>query len=196
MKRAYEFFSLHDLLTMAALAALGGLSSAVLSMVRFAVHAVVVLPGAFQFLAGLHVLWLILAIGIIGRPGAATVTALLKGGVEFLSGNPHGLLVLAYTVFAGIAVDATWLMLGRSHNRVTYALAGGFGATSNLLVLTLVVSLPAKGGVVAGLAILVGAAFVSGVVFAGLLAWWLLEVLHRAGVISARSPSGPITSRL
>ena len=75
-RKRSEFFSLHDLLTMAALAALGGVSGAVVSIIRAAVHAIVVLPGGMQFLAGIHVLWLILAVGLVRRPGAATLPGL------------------------------------------------------------------------------------------------------------------------
>ena len=104
-----EFFTLHELLMMAALAALGGVTSSVVSLVRAAVHTLIVLPGGMQYLAGIHVLWLVLAIGLVRKPGAATVTALLKGSVELLSGNPHGLLVLLYSFFGGIAVDVVWV---------------------------------------------------------------------------------------
>ena len=186
-----HFFSLYELLVMAALAALGGVTSSVLSMVRAAVHAAVGLPGGMQFLAGIHVLWLVLALGLVRKPGAATVTGLLKGAVELLSGNPHGLLVVFYSVLAGVAVDAIWLLLGGRHRPVTYLLAGGVGSASNLLVLKVVFSLPGHGGVVAGLAVLAGIAFVSGVVLAGMLGWWLLRVLHQAGAVGAQPQGGP-----
>ena len=181
-----HFFSLHDLLIMAALAALGGVSSALLSVVRQAVHAILVFPGGLQFMAGIHVLWLVLAVGIIRKPGAATVTAVLKGTVELLSGNPHGLLVLGYSLLAGLFVDAVWFTLrGRDHV-TTYALAGGIGSTSNLLVLLFVASIPTQTSVVLWLVPLVVAAFLSGLFFAGLLGWCLLQTLRRAGVVGAQ----------
>jgi ABC-type thiamin/hydroxymethylpyrimidine transport system permease subunit len=177
-----HLFSLHEVLVMASLAALGGVSSALISLVRAAVHAFIVVPGGLQFLAGIHVLWLVLAVGLVRKPGAATITALLKGVVELLSGNPHGLLVLLYSALAGITVDIIWLLLGRRHHPVTYVLAGGAGAASNLLVLLFVASLPNHRGVLTGLSVLACAAFMSGSVLAGLLGWRLLTALHRAGV--------------
>jgi energy-coupling factor transport system substrate-specific component len=182
-KHGGHLFSLHEVLIMASLAALGGVSSSAVSLVRDAVHAAVVfLPSGMQFLAGIHVLWLVLAVGLVRRPGAATITALLKGTVELLSGNPHGLLILLYSALAGVAVDAVWLLLGRRHHPLTYVLAGGLGATSNIVVLVFAASLPTQGGVLTGLAILAGSAFVSGTLLAGLLGWQLLTALHRAGV--------------
>jgi energy-coupling factor transport system substrate-specific component len=193
-----QLFSLHELLIMAALAALGGVSGAAVSMIRAAIHAVVVLPGGMQFLAGIHVLWLILAVGLIRKPGAATVTGLFKGAVELLSGNPHGVLVLMYSALAGLAIDAVWLLLNARHRPTTYIIAGGVGAASNVLVLRLIASLPSQGVVYTGLAALAGVAFVSGAIFAGLLGWWLLRALQRAGAVGAQghAASGPGRSRI
>jgi energy-coupling factor transport system substrate-specific component len=183
-----HFFSLHELLVMAALAALGGVSSSATSMLRVAVHALVAVPGGLQYMAGIHILWLVLAVGLVRKPGAATVTGLLKGAVELLSGNPHGLLVLMYAGLAGVAVDAVWLLLGCRQRLVPYMLAGGAGAASNVLVLAFVTSMPAYRGVIAGVALLAAVAFVSGVVLAGLLGWWLLRALRLAGVVGAEPP--------
>jgi len=187
-----HFFSLHELLIMAALAALGGVSGSAVSMIRTAVHALVVLPGGMQFFGGIHVLWLVLAVGLIRKPGAATITGVLMGAVELLSSNPHGLIVLMYAVLGGIGVDLVWLLLGRRDGLVTYMLAGGVGTASNVFVLALVASLPAQGGVMAGLGVLAGVAFVSGVFLAGLLGWWLLTTLRRAGVVGAQPQPTPI----
>lgn len=175
---------------MAALAAMGGASSAAMSMVRQAVHAVPGLGGLLQSLAGIHVLWLVIAIGLIRKPGAATVTGLLKGAVELLCGNPHGLFVVLYGGLAGIGVDVVWLVLGGRNRVATYMLAGGVGTATNVLVLMFKASLPVQGGMVTGLAALAGVAFVSGVFLAGLLGHWLLQALRRAGAIGA-CPQGP-----
>jgi len=180
-----EFFTLHELLMMAALAALGGVTSSVVSMVRAAAHALIVLPGGMQYMAGIHVLWLVLAVGLIRKPGAATVTALLKGSVELLSGNPHGLLVLLYSLFAGAAVDVVWVVLGGRDRLYMYVLAGAVGATSNLLVLMFAASLPPQENILAALAALGSVAFVSGGLLAGVLGWWLLHALAQAGAVGA-----------
>lgn len=175
---------------MAALGALGGVSGSAVSLVRAAVHALVVLPGGMQFFGGIHVLWPVLAVGLIRKPGAATVTGLLQGAVELLSGNPHGLLVLAYAAMAGLGVDAAWILLGGRHRLTTFLLAGGVGASTNVLVLKFAASLPGQGAASTGLAILAGVAFISGVLLAGLLGWSLMKALHLAGVIGAQQDQG------
>jgi energy-coupling factor transport system substrate-specific component len=192
-RHRHHLFSLHELLIMAALAALGGVSGSAVSMIRAAVHAVVVVPGGMQFAAGVHVLWLVLAVGLVRKPGAATATGLFKGMVELLSGNPHGLLVVMYSGLAGVAVDAVWLLIGGRDRPITYVLAGGVGAASNVLVLVFVASFPTESAVVTGsLVALAGVAFISGALLAGLLGWWLLEALRLAGVVGARQRGGVI----
>ncbi len=190
-----HFFSLYELLTMAALAALGGVSSSAVSLVGAAVHAVTGLPGGLQFMAGIHVLWLVLAVGLVRKPGSATVTGVLKGTVELLSGNPHGLLVVIYSTLAGIGVDAIWLLLGRRDRPFVFALAGGVGAASNVLMLKFIASLPAHRGLTAALALLAGVAFISGALLAGLLGWSLLRALHLAGAVGVQHEQRPISSR-
>ena len=184
-----HFYSLHELLVMASLAALGGVTSAALSIVRAAVHAVVVLPGGMQYLAGLHVVWLVIAAGLIRKPGAATITGLLKGTVELLSGNPHGLLVVAYSGVAGVAVDVVWILLGNRDRLVNCMLAGGVGSASNVLMLGVFASLPAQESVLAMLGVLGGVSLVSGAVLGGMLGWWLLRTLRLAGIVAGPAPA-------
>ncbi len=182
----HHLFSLHDLLIIAALAALGGVSGSAISMIRAAAHAVIALPFGMQFLAGIHVLWFVLAVGLVRKPGAATITGLLAGTVELLTGNPHGLLVLMYGGLGGVGVDLVWLLLGGRHHPIVYMLAGGVGASANVLILKLVASLPTENTVVySGLILLTGVAFLSGVVLAGLLGWWLMRALRLAGALGA-----------
>ena len=188
-----HYFSLHDLLVMAALAALGGVSSAVTSMLREASHAVPGLSILRQMLAGIHVLWLVLAVGLVRKPGAATATGLLKGAVELLAGNPHGLFVFLYTALQGVGVDSVWLLLGRRDRLFVYMLAGGVGTASNPWVMKILGLLPDERAVIAALLFLTGAALVSGLLVAGVLGWWLLRALRRAGVTGVQ-PHGPPVS--
>lgn len=184
-----HFFTLHELLIMAALAALGGVSGSAVSLVGAAVHAAIGLPGGLQFMAGIHVLWLVLAVGLVRKPGAATVTALLKGTVELLTGNPHGLIVVLLSGLGGLTVDLAWVLAGRRDRLAVYMLAGGLGAASNLLVFKFMFSLPSNRAVNTGLWALAGVAFVSGALLAGLLGWSLMHALRRAGVAGQQRPT-------
>jgi energy-coupling factor transport system substrate-specific component len=191
MSERRHFFTLHELLIMAALAALGGVMSSAISNMRAALHAVLPNPVGMQPLAGIHVLWFVIAVGMIRKPGAATATSLLTGIVELLSSNPHGLFVLMYAGFAGLAVDAVWLLLRRRHHLFVYMLAGGVAAATNVVVIKISASLPTSGTVGAGLALYALMAFASGAVLAGLLGWWLLRACRLAGVIGADPGRAP-----
>ena len=187
-RRSGYYFSTRDLLMMAVLAALGGITSTYIQTLANAVHAALGFPGATQVLAGLHVIWLILAVGLTGKQGAGTVTGLAKGAVEFLSGNTHGILVVLIDVVAGILVDAGMLPFRNKNSTLAYAVAGGLATVSNVFVFQLFASVPTD-VLAMGAILLVGlVSFVSGVLLAGILGKVLLDSLRRAGVVRDQAP--------
>ncbi len=112
-RQARYYFTTRDLLMMAALAALGGITSTAINAFGDFVQSIVGFAGTTQWAAGLHVLWLTLAVGLTGKQGAGTVTGLLKGGVELLSGNTHGILILLVDLVAGLLIDLGFLPFRR-----------------------------------------------------------------------------------
>jgi ABC-type thiamin/hydroxymethylpyrimidine transport system permease subunit len=188
MGQRRTYFSTRDLLMMAALAALGGVVSTYINAIGDFFQSIFGFAGTTQWAAGLHVLWLTLAVGLTRKQGAGTVTGILKGGVELLTGNTHGLLIVLIDVVAGLLVDLGFLPFRNKDSLPAYCLAGGLAAASNVFVFQLFASLPAD-TLAYGVILLVGAvAFLSGVVFAGVLGWVLLNALRRAGVVKDRSP--------
>jgi len=188
-------FSTRDLLMMAALAALGGVASTYLNAVGHFFQSMLGFAGTTQWAAGLHVLWLTLAVGLTRKAGAGTVTGILKGVVELLAGSTHGLLVVLVSIVAGILVDLGFLPFRDKERLAAYAFAGGLASASNVFVFQLFASLPAD--VLAyGAMLLIGTvAFLSGILFAGLLARMLLNALREAGVVRDRPPApvkGPV----
>ena len=92
MKRRYHF-STRDLVTIAILASLGGGLSMYIGYLGNLVNRIFGVPfGAGQFMAGLHVIWIVLAIGLTKRKGAGTITGVLKGFVELFLGGTHDLI--------------------------------------------------------------------------------------------------------
>jgi ABC-type thiamin/hydroxymethylpyrimidine transport system permease subunit len=179
MGQRRTYFSTRDLLMMAALAALGGVVSTYINAVGDFFQSIFGFAGTTQWAAGLHVLWLTLAVGLTRKQGAGTVTGILKGGVE--------LLVLV-DVVAGLLVDLGFLPFRNKDSLLAYCLAGGLASASNVFVFQLFASLPAD-SLAYGVMLLVAAvAFLSGVVFAGVLGWVLLNALRRAGVVKDRTP--------
>ncbi|MBN1875959.1 MAG: ECF transporter S component [Anaerolineae bacterium] len=194
MQKRY-YFSTRDLLMMAALAALGGVTSTYINALGDAVQSMLGFAGTTQWAAGLHVLWLTLAMGLTGKAGAGTITGLLKGAVELMSGNTHGLLVVLVDVVAGILVDVGFLPFRNRDRFPAYALAGGLASASNVFVFQLFAALPADILAYGALLLVGGMAFLSGVLFAGLLSYTLLGALRRAGVVKDQA-TPPLDRRI
>lgn len=168
---------------MAVLAGLGGVASTAINALGDAVQAVVGFAGTTQWAAGLHVTLLVLVVGLVRKSGAATLAALLKGGVEVLSGNTHGVIVLLVNLAAGLLIDLVFLGFRRRDSLVAYLLAGALAAASNVFVFQLFVSAPED--VIAFVWGIAGLAALSGAVLGGLLAHTLLGILRRNGLASA-----------
>lgn len=188
MDKSRTYYSTRDLLMMAALAALGGVVSTYVNAVGDLFQSILGFAGTTQWAAGLHVLWLILAVGLTGKQGAGTITGVLKGAVELLSGNTHGLLVVLVDVVAGLLVDLGFLPFRNRDSLPAYLLAGGLASASNVFVFQLFASLPADVLAYGAMLLVGGVAFLSGVLFAGFLGRLLLNALRRSGVVKDRRP--------
>lgn len=167
----------------AALAVVGGLSSVGLSRGGPALCTMVALPGGLQWLAGIHVLPLIIAAGLIRKPGAAVAAGLLKGVVELLAGSSHGLLVAVYAGLAGLVIDLVFLLIRRRDRFAPNLLAGGLGTASNIAVLACVTGRPGYCQMTMGAVPLLAISFTSGVVLAGWLGWMLAHALTRLRLV-------------
>ncbi|MBN1247597.1 MAG: ECF transporter S component [Anaerolineae bacterium] len=193
MRERYEpppryIFSTRDLLMMAALAALGGVTGTYINAIGDFLQSILGFAGTTQWAAGLHVLWLTLAMGLVGKTGAGTITGILKGMVELLSGNTHGILVLLVDIVAGLLVDIAFALFRHKDRWPAYVLAGGLASASNVFVFQLFAALPADILAFGAMALVGGIAALSGVVFAGILAWMLLNALRNAGVVKDNAP--------
>jgi energy-coupling factor transport system substrate-specific component len=188
MNQDRYYYSTRDLLLMAALAALGGLASTYINFIGDFFQSILGFAGTTQWAAGFHVLWLILAVGLTKKQGAGTITGILKGAVELFSGNTHGLLVVLVDIVTGVLVDLSLLPFRKRHRWLAYAVAGGIASASNVFVFQLFAAVP-DDILAYGVMGLIGLmAFVSGVVFAGILGSALLTTLRKSGVVKDQEP--------
>lgn len=188
MQRTKIYFTTRDLLMMAALAALGGILSTYVNTIGDFLQSVLGFAGTTQWAAGLHVLPLTLAVGLTRKQGAGTVTGLLKGAVELLTGNTHGLLVVLVDIVAGLLVDLGFLPFKDKDSLLATSIAGGLASASNVFVFQLFASVPADTLAYWAMLLVAGVAFLSGVLFAGVLSRALLNALRRAGVVKDAPP--------
>lgn len=174
------YFSTRDLLIMAVLAGLGGVTSTAVNALGDVVQAALGFAGTTQWAAGLHVTFLILVVGLTNKGGAATIAGLLKGGVELLSGNTHGVIVLVVDFVAGLFIDLALVPFRQKDSRWAYVVAGALASASNVFIFQLLASAPED--VLAFVWGIAGLAALSGAGFGGLLAHSLLTLLRRGGL--------------
>ncbi len=176
-------FTTREVMTLATLASLGAVMSVGVGQVGSALRAAFGMPGFTQVLAGLHVLWLVLAAILVPRFGSATATGVLKGTVEMLLGSPHGLIVLAVSFTAGLVID---LVLGpwpAKYKAMGIVLSAALAAGSNVVVFQLLVRVPTHKIVVTAMLGFSVLAMISGAVAGGALALALIPPLRHAGVV-------------
>ena len=177
------YFSTRDLLIMAVLAALGGVTSTYINALGDAVQAALGFPGGTQWASGLHVIWVVLAVGILRKPGTGIIIGLLKGAVELFSGNSHGVIILLVNLVAGLLVDFGFLLFNYRQKLLPYLFAGGLATASNVLVFQLFATIPMNILGMTAILILFIAALISGVIFAGFAPYLLVNTLSEAGIV-------------
>ena len=168
---------------MAILAALGGISSSYINTIGDTFQAILGIPGATQWAAGFHILWLILSFGIIRKPGAGVATGLLKGCIELLSGNTHGVIILLVGLVAGLVIDIIFFIFQNRSSLWINIVAAGLASASNVFIFQIFATLPSDSLAYGAILLLALVAFASGVIFAAFLGKTLLATLNKAGVI-------------
>lgn len=177
------YFSTRDLLIIAVLAALGGVTSTYINAVGNAVHAALGFPGATQWAAGLHTLWIVLAMGILRKTGTGTMMGVIKGSVELMSGNTHGVIILLINLVAGLLVDFGFFIFRDKRSIAPYLVAGGLSAGSNVIIFQLFATLPTNILAMGAIFFLTIVATISGIIFSGFAPFYLVNALIKADVV-------------
>ncbi|MGI6308130.1 MAG: ECF transporter S component [Dethiobacteria bacterium] len=170
------YLSNRDLLIIAILSGIGGVMSTYVGYLGNFLNRLFGVPfGAGQFLSGLHIFWIILAAGLVRLPGAATAAGLLKGVIELFTGSTHGVAIVFVSLAQGLFVDLVLLLL-RRHSLPVYALAGGMGSASNVLVFQ---ALYFSGAPLSYILFIAGLSFFSGILFGGGFGHGVLEIVRQ-----------------
>ncbi len=140
-----------------------------------------------QFMAGLHVLWLLLSVGITCKKGVGTATGTVKGLVEFFLGSTHGVVIVLVSVVQGALVDIVLFSdsAKKSRNLALYSVAGAVSAASNVIVFQ---SFFFSGVPLFLIAMLCMLAAASGIIFGSWLCLQLLSTLEHAGIVQSSKP--------
>ena len=176
-----------EIVIMAILSSLGGALSTFVGYLGNMINLALGVPfGAGQFMAGLHVFWLVLVRVLVPKKGAGTMAGLLKGVAELFTGSTHGIVIVIVSLVQGIIIDLAGIMGGNSKNtniisRLVWWLLAGISAASNVVVFQIFYFVGAPWLYIVIIIIL---AFCSGIIFAGYFAWETLEFIQETGVIT------------
>jgi ABC-type thiamin/hydroxymethylpyrimidine transport system permease subunit len=176
---------IRDLVLIALLAAVGGVLSTYIGYLGNLVNRLFGVPfGAGQLIAGLHVLWPLLARLLIGRFGSGTLTGLLKGVVEFFSGGTHGIVIVVVSLIEGLLVDSGLGVL-RRRSLPLAMLTGAVASASNVFVFQ---SIYFSGVSMSFILVMAGLSFVSGALLGGYLAWDVERLLVSSRIVRRELP--------
>ena len=106
-------FTVRDLTLIAAMAALGIAAKTVVTPIIHIVSTPLLIPGG-ALAGGLYMMWLMVAAGLTGKRGTATLVGFIQAILVILTGvsASHGMLSLVSYTLPGLAVDLGLLIMG------------------------------------------------------------------------------------
>ena len=118
-----------DLIYCAIIGVMGGIIS---SLIPFSLLIKVWYPltGGTQLVSGHHVIWATIVYGLTKKKGNIMLTMLTKGLLEFLFGDPWGLLIIFVNLMEGGFLSLGFIMMeriGEGETKLGWGIAGGFG---------------------------------------------------------------------
>ncbi|NHI83291.1 MAG: hypothetical protein EAX81_03195 [Candidatus Thorarchaeota archaeon] len=185
-----------DIVTIAMLSSLGGALSTFVGYLGNLINLSLGIPfGAGQFMAGLHVFWIVLMRVLVPKTGVGLAGGALKGLVELFTGSTHGIVIVLVSLIQGLIIDVGASSFRELNgvsvsSQIVWWVTAGFSSASNVLVFQ---ALYFTGAPIVYIAVMTILAFCSGVIFAGYFAWETLEFLNEIEIIpaniSSREPS-------
>ena len=175
-----------DLVLAALLAAVGGVLSTYIGYIGNLINRLFGVPfGAGQLIAGLHIIWPLLARALTRRFGSGTLTGAAKGLVEFLSGGTHGVVIVVISLIEGLIIDVGMNLTRRPRLAVMMGV-GGLASASNVFLFQ---ALYFSGSSMGFIWFMAGLAAISGAVLGGMLSWDLLRMIRESNLVSGTTES-------
>ena len=159
---------IREIVLVALLASIGGVLSTYVGYIGNLINRLFGVPfGAGQLIAGLHVLWPVLAHLLIGKFGSGTLTGVTKGVIELLSGGTHGVVIVLISFVEGLLIDLG-MGITRRPSLLLTMLAAGIASASNVFILQ---AIYLSGVSPTFILVMAGLSLISGAFFGGYLGW-------------------------
>ncbi len=135
-KKRTTYFETNDFVIIALLCSLGGIFSTFIGYFANLINNIVSFPfGGGQILAGMHIFWLVFIFLQTNRKnGVFFISGILKGFVEFFTGNAHGLLVILLSTTQGFILEIVLLLFLGTKRKTILIFAAGLSGVSNIII--------------------------------------------------------------
>ena len=183
-------FSTRDLVTMALLSSLGGVLSTYVGYLGNMMNRVLGVPfGAGQFMAGLHVFWIVIAYGLVKKSGSASIVGLLKGFIEMITGSTHGIVIVIVSLIQGVIYDLFMLLPRKRDLRFITYLGAGMSTASNVFIFQMLYfsSTP-----LTYIILISSLSFASGIIFGGYFGQSTLDNIIQGRATTHSQTGGPV----
>jgi energy-coupling factor transport system substrate-specific component len=184
-----RYLSTADLLTMAAVAVVGGiLDSYLWPLLMNVATPVFAFLGPIGWIAasGVYMIMPSIIALLIRRPGAVTLYGIVQGFVEMLFGNAFGPMAIVYSGLEAVGLDLGMAIFRYRGGLVAVMIGAGIGSVFIDEAYIFLFHLQTTYTLIVGGI----SAFVSGAVLGGLIGWFIVRALGRTGVVSRVGLSG------
>ena len=180
MRKYLSNFTIYELVIIAIMAAIGIALKPVIVPIAHLISGPLMVPSG-AFAGGLYMLWLVVGMGIVGKIGTATLIAVIQALLVLFTGvvGSHGILSLFTYTMPGIAMDLVLLIIGHRVCCAACAVIAGAAANVTGTACVNIVFFQAPG---VYLILILSVAALSGGA-GGLLAWELLKILKKYGLV-------------
>lgn len=186
MQKFLHRYTIFDLLIIAIMAALGIALKPIITPLAHMIGTPLMIPSG-ALAGGFYMMWIVVAFGITGKYGTATLVAFVQALMVIFTGvvGSHGVMSLVSYTLPGLAVDLLLFIIGHRVCCLPCAFLAGAAANvaGNLAVNAVFFHLPPV-----FLVLVMAIAVLSGGV-GGIIGWQLLKVLRRYNLIQKVPPA-------
>jgi ABC-type thiamin/hydroxymethylpyrimidine transport system permease subunit len=188
-KKSKPYFQTNDIVIIALFCSLGGIFSTFIGYFANLINSIIGIPfGGGQILAGLHIFWLVFIFLLVDRKvGVVLLAGILKGFIEFFTGNAHGLLVILLSSSQGLILELFFILFLGSRRKSVIIIAAGVAGVSNIVLQQILFF---NSQIPIPFLLLIGImSFISGLIFGGFLPLSIYHVFRQASILQWRKPS-------